>query len=365
MRSSHWHSGVRFCLWVFTRAAIWRKTITQDQGEYMSGVSHHKVQSFENDWRIDKWFKKNFPDLGFGHLSKLMRTGQIRANGKRIKAGFRVAEGMEIRVPPLGDFSHSGKERPPRPDKKKHGEEDTRYIRDMVIYQDNSVIVLNKLPGLAVQGGNKITRHVDGLLDCLQGDKPERPKLVHRLDKDTSGLLVIARSSAAAKSLSESFRNRKTDKIYWALVVGRPERNEGTVNAPLDKEPGTRGERMMVVDKGKKAVTDFYVMDSALKSTSWLAFKPVTGRTHQIRVHATVLNTPIVGDGKYGGKHAFLDGVVSKKLHLHARSITIDHPDGGLLSMTADLPRHMAESWDMFGFDKKDMHNPFEVENDI
>ncbi len=322
------------------------------------GVTHHKIQPFEDGWRIDKWFKQKFPDLSFGRLSKLMRTGQVRADGKRIKAGFRVAEGMEIRVPPIGDNPNAGKTRAPKL-QKKHSDEDSRLMRDMVIYQDNSVIVLNKPPGLAVQGGSKITRHIDGLLDCLQGDNPERPKLVHRLDKDTSGVLVIARNSAAAKSLTESFRNRRTSKIYWALVMGRPERTEGTVNAPLDKEPGTRGERMMVADKGKKAVTDFYVMDSALRSTSWVAFKPVTGRTHQIRVHATVLNTPIVGDGKYGGKAAFLDGAVSKKLHLHARSIEIDHPDGGLLNVTADLPRHMKESWDMFGFDKQDKRNPF------
>ncbi|PCI32737.1 MAG: RNA pseudouridine synthase [Alphaproteobacteria bacterium] len=328
----------------------------------MSGVSHHKVQSFENDWRIDKWFKKNFPDLGFGRLSKLMRTGQVRADGKRVKSGFRVTEGMEIRVPPIGVNPNAGKEWSTTNTKKKFTQEDVRYMRDMVIYQDNSVIVLNKPPGIAVQGGSKITRHVDGLLECLQGDNPEKPKLVHRLDKDTSGVLVIARNSQAAKSLTESFRNRKTNKIYWALVMGRPERNEGTVNAPLDKEPGTRGERMMVADKGKKAVTDFFVMDSALKSTSWVAFKPVTGRTHQIRVHATVLDTPIVGDGKYGGKDAFLDGAVSKKLHLHARSIEIDHPDGGLLNVTADLPRHMVDSWDMFGFDKNDKSNPFDEE---
>ncbi len=330
----------------------------------MSGVSHHKVQPFENDWRIDKWFKMNFPELSFGHLSKLMRTGQVRADGKRVKVGFRVEEGMEIRIPPIGNNPNAGKERSRQINRKKHSDEDSRFMRDMVIYQDNSVIVLNKLPGLAVQGGSKITRHVDGLLDCFQGDNPERPKLVHRLDKDTSGVLVIARNSAAAKNLTESFRNRKTSKIYWALVVGKPERGEGTVNAPLDKEPGTRGERMMVSDKGKRAVTDFFIMDNALSTTSWVAFKPVTGRTHQLRVHATVLDTPIVGDGKYGGKAAFLDGAVSKKLHLHARSIEIDHPDGGILSVTADLPRHMRESWDMFGFDKQDKSNPFDLEND-
>ncbi len=328
----------------------------------MSAVTHHKVRSHENDWRIDKWFKKNFPDLGFGRLSKLMRTGQVRADGKRIKAGFRVTEGMEIRVPPIGENPNAGK----APNAgRKHSEEDRHFIRNMVIYQDNSVIILNKPPGLAVQGGSGIIRHVDGLLDCLQGDNIERPKLVHRLDKDTSGILVIARNSRAAKSLTESFRNRKTNKIYWALVIGRPERTEGTVNAPLDKEPGTRGERMMVSDNGKKAVTDFHVMDSALKTTSWVAFRPVTGRTHQIRVHATVLDTPIVGDGKYGGRGAFLDGVVSKKLHLHARSIDIDHPDGGILSMRAELPRHMKESWDMFGFDRNDTQNPFDPEEDI
>ncbi|MCF8474819.1 MAG: RluA family pseudouridine synthase [Emcibacter sp.] len=331
----------------------------------MSGVSHQKVQSFENDWRIDKWFNKNFPDLTFGHLSKLLRTGQVRVDGKRIKAGFRVLEGMEIRIPPIG-VNPSGTHDDKTPAKKKsYNETDARYIRDMVIYEDNSVIVLNKLPGLAVQGGSKVTRHVDGFLDYLKGNNPERPKLVHRIDKDTSGILVIAKNSRAAKSLTESFRNRKTQKIYWALVVGRPERNEGTINAPLDKEPGAGGERMMVSDQGKKAVTDFHLMDSALRTASWIAFKPVTGRTHQIRVHATLLDTPIVGDGKYGGKEAFLDGTVSKKLHLHARSLDIDHPDGGILSVRAELPRHMKDSWDMFGFDKEDKSNPFIEDDDI
>jgi len=330
----------------------------------MSGVSHHKVRSFEEDWRIDKWFKKNFPALGFGRLSKLLRTGQVRVDGKRIKAGFKLAEGMEIRVPPIGDNPNADQARIARPKMMKFSEDDVKFIRDMVIYQDSSVIVLNKAPGLAVQGGSKVTRHVDGLLDCLRGDNPERPKLVHRLDKDTSGVLVIARNSAAAKSLTESFRNRKTKKIYWALLVGRPERNEGAITAPLDKEPGSQGERMMVSDTGKKAVTDLHVMDSALRSASWVAFKPVTGRTHQIRVHATVLGAPIVGDGKYGGKEAFLDGAVSRKLHLHARSIEIAHPDGGTLSVTAELPRHMTESWNMFGFDKDDASDPFTMEDD-
>jgi len=184
--------------------------------------------------------------------------------------------------------------------------------------------------------------------------------LVHRLDKDTSGVLVLARTAQAAKILTEAFRNRTTQKIYWALVIGKPEQNDGTVRAPLDKEPGSGGERMMVSDKGKRAVTDFAIVDSALNETSWLAFKPITGRTHQIRVHSCILGTPIVGDGKYGGKEAFLDGAVSKKLHLHARSLEIEHPDGGVLSISADLPRHMRESWDLFGFDANDTSDPFE-----
>lgn len=326
----------------------------------MSGVTHQKVQSFEDDWRLDKWFRINFPDLTYGRLSKLLRTGQIRLDGKRVKANVRIKQGMEFRIPPIGENPNPVENRKPK--KKTISEDDAHLMRNMVIYQDNSVIVLNKQPGLAVQGGTKTTRHIDGMLEVFQGDNPERPKLVHRLDKDTSGVLIIALSSKAAKSLTESFRNRRTNKIYWALNKGRPDMPNGTVNAPLDKEPGTRGERMMVSDKGKRAVTDFVVMDSALKETSWVAFKPVTGRTHQIRVHAALLGVPIIGDGKYGGKEAFLDGAVSKKLHLHARHIDVEHPDGGTLSVTAPLPRHMAESWDMFGFDANDSSDPFEVE---
>lgn len=325
----------------------------------MSGVTHQKIDRDEAGWRLDKWFKVHFPGLSYGRLSKLLRTGQVRIDGKRVKAAQRLEEGMELRLPPLGHDER----KPPSPRKTIFvSEDDVRLMRDMVIYQDDSVIVLNKVPGLAVQGGSKVTRHVDGMLEALQGNKDHRPKLVHRLDKDTSGLLVVARTSAAAKSLTASFRERSTKKIYWALVKGRPELAAGTVNAPLDKEGGS-GERMAVVKGGKKAVTDFHVMDSAAAQVSWVAFRPVTGRTHQIRVHATVLGTPLVGDGKYGAKEAFVEGAVSRKLHLHARSLDIDHPDGGTLSLTADLPHHMKESWDMFGFNANDKSDPFEEDD--
>ena len=325
----------------------------------MAGVSREYVKNSEIDWRIDKWFNVHFPGLGYSRLSKILRKGDVRVDGKRVKANFRLTEGMEIRLPPLGKEERVAAHRPMNKPKRV-SEEDTDLIRNMVIYQDDSVIVLNKLPGVAVQGGTKTTRHIDGMLEALKGDKLEKPKLVHRLDKDTSGVLIIARSGRAAKLLTESFRNRKTNKIYWALVMGRPAQQDGVIQAPIDKEPGTQGERMTVSEDGKKAVTDFQVMDSAAGTVTWMAFRPITGRTHQIRVHASVLGTPIVGDGKYAAKEAFLEGPISKKLHLHARSIEIDHPDGGVLSVKATLPKHMKESWDMFGFDIDDNSNPFE-----
>ncbi|MBT5072412.1 MAG: RluA family pseudouridine synthase [Kordiimonadaceae bacterium] len=324
----------------------------------MSGVSKEYVTDNEADWRLDKWFNVHFPGLSYGRLSKILRKGEVRVNGKRVKASFRLEGGMEIRLPPLGKEERSVSNKPKMV--RRISDADAAIMREMVIYQDNSVIVLNKLPGLAVQGGTGTTRHVDGMLEALQGDGEEKPKLVHRLDKDTSGVLVIARSGKAAKELTESFRNRRTNKIYWALVKGKPSQQEGAVQAPLDKEPGTRGERMAVSENGKRAITDFKVMDNASGTVTWMAFRPITGRTHQIRVHATVLNTPILGDGKYAAKEAFIDGPISKKLHLHARSIEIDHPDGGILSVQAPLPTHMRESWNLFDFDANDDTNPFE-----
>lgn len=329
----------------------------------MSGVSKEYVKDSETDWRLDKWFKVHFPGLSYGRLSKIVRKGEVRVNGKRVKVNFRLESGMEIRLPPLGKDERSASDKPKLP--KRVSEDDIRIMRKMVIYQDDSVIVLNKLPGLAVQGGTNTPRHVDGMLEALQGDKEEKPKLVHRLDKDTSGVLVIARSGRAAKQLTESFRKRKTNKIYWALVKGRPPQANGAVQAPLDKEPGTRGERMAVSEDGKRAITDFKIMDSAAGTVTWVAFRPITGRTHQIRVHATVLGTPIVGDGKYGAKEAFIEGPISKKLHLHARSIEIDHPDGGMLSVKAPLPDHMNESWNLFDFEPNDVTDPFEDDDNV
>ncbi|MBT5383870.1 MAG: RluA family pseudouridine synthase [Kordiimonadaceae bacterium] len=329
----------------------------------MSGVSREYVKDNESDWRLDKWFKIHFPGLSYGRLSKILRKGEVRVDGKRAKANFILAGGMEIRLPPLGKDERSINSKPKIV--RRTSPEDALLIREMVVYQDESVIVLNKLPGLAVQGGTNTPRHIDGMLEVLQGDKEDKPKLVHRLDKDTSGVLLIARTGKAAKALTESFRIRKTNKIYWALVKGKPSQVEGSIQAPLDKEPGTRGERMAVSDNGRRAITDFRVMDSAAGTVTWMAFRPITGRTHQIRVHATVLCTPIIGDGKYAAREAFIDGPISKKLHLHARSIEIDHPDGGLLSVKAPLPLHMLESWGLFGFNDEDNSDPFEEVDNV
>ena len=227
----------------------------------MAGVSREYVKDTEEDWRLDKWFKVHFPGLSYGRLSKILRKGEVRVDGKRVKANFRLEAGMEIRLPPLGKEERTANNKPKQ--RTKVSDEDATLMRSMVIYQDDSVIVLNKLPGLAVQGGTNTKRHVDGMLDALTGNKKERPKLVHRIDKDTSGVLVLARTGAAAKKLTESFKHRNTNKIYWALVKGRPPQADGVINAPLDKEPGAGGERMMVSDAGKRAVTDFKIIDSA------------------------------------------------------------------------------------------------------
>ncbi len=320
----------------------------------MSGVQERQVGQDEAGLRLDRWFKKHYPELTFSRLAKLLRTGQIRLDGKRAKAGDRVAAGATVRVPPLG-------EAPKTPDKRSRAEPtaaDRAALTAMILYQDDSVIVLNKPPGLAVQGGSKTTKHIDGMLDALIKDG-QRPRLVHRLDKDTSGVLILARTGAAAAALGQSFYGRAAKKLYWALVVGRPELDDGKITAPLAKEPGRLGERMEVSEEGKKAVTRFHVVDSAGARASWLALMPLTGRTHQLRAHCAYMGTPIVGDGKYGGADAYLTGTVSRKLHLHARRLIVPHPKGGMIDVTAPLPAHMAETWATFGFDIDDRGDSF------
>jgi len=322
----------------------------------MTGVEMAAVGADDNDIRLDRWFRRRYPALKQGALEKLLRTGQIRVDGKRAKANLRLTEGQQIRIPPLTAAS------PPRREGRIPDAEEAAFVQSLLIYRDDEVIALNKPPGLAVQGGTKTTRHLDAMLDALRYGSRDRPRLVHRLDRDTSGVMLLARNANVAARLGKAFQGRNVRKIYWALVVGVPELNEGRIDLPLGKRPGPRGERMMADEQaGKSAVTLYSVIETAGQAASWLALWPLTGRTHQLRAHCAAIGHPVASDGKYGGEAAFLPGEgVARQLHLHARELRLAHPSGqGELHIIADLPPHMAESWDLFGFDRNYAGDPF------
>jgi 23S rRNA pseudouridine955/2504/2580 synthase len=279
----------------------------------------------------------------------MLRTGQIRVDGKRAEANTRLAAGQEIRVPPLPDAPA------PKAAHRPVDARDARALEAMVIHRDEHVLVLDKPHGLPVQGGPGIAKHLDGMLDALRFGAAERPKLVHRLDKDTSGVLLLARSAAAAAKLAAAFRGRDVRKTYWAVVVGEPTPKAGTINLPLVRQGGPRGERTKGAEPGDRdaarAVTEFRTLDAARRKVAWLELNPITGRTHQLRVHcAEALGCPIVGDGKYGGAAAHLEGLPGL-LHLHARALRLPHPAGGVLEVAAPLPPHMKETFAFFGFE--------------
>jgi 23S rRNA pseudouridine955/2504/2580 synthase len=317
----------------------------------MSGrVETRAVEADEAGLRLDRWFRRHYPALGHGALQKLLRTGQVRLDGRRAEAKDRIEVGQAIRVPP-GVTAVPSKEAAPRA----VSERDASDIQRMIIHRDDLVIVLNKPPGLAVQGGTGTGRHVDGMLDALRFGREERPRLVHRLDKDTSGVLLIARTAMAATRLGEAFRDRETEKLYWAVVVGAPDRSDGAIDLPLAKRPGARGDRELVQidrEEGQKALTHFKVLDRAGKRAALLALWPRTGRTHQLRVHCAAIGCPILGDGKYGGEAALLAPVAdAQRLHLHARRIRLPHPSGrGELNVEAEAPAHFQRTVDAFGF---------------
>ncbi len=310
----------------------------------MTGVQSLVVAEGEAELRLDRWFKRHFPDLSHGRLEKLLRTGQVRIDGKRATAGDRLAPGQVVRVPPLAPTT--AKKLPvvdPR---------EAEALRRLVLHRDDDVLVIDKPAGLAVQGGAGTTHHLDGMLDALRFEALERPRLVHRLDRDTSGVLVLARTAAAAAHLAEAFRAKETEKVYWAVVVGVPSPRAGRVDRPLAKKRGHGGERVATDDAdGQRAITDYRTLDAAGRRAAWLELSPVTGRTHQLRVHCTVLGTPILGDGKYGGAGAFIPGAgLPAQLHLHARRLRLPHPRGSFLDVAASLPPHMRETFGYFGF---------------
>src|SRR5689334_17686231 len=306
------------------------------------------VSDDDDGIRLDRWFKRNMPEVSFNIVSRWARTGQLRLAGKRAAPGDRVEAGQEIRIPPLEAAPVRAAR--PQPRREPLTDDEAQFVREMVIYEDPGAFVLNKPPGLATQGGTKTTQHLDRLLDGL-GDKSGRPKLVHRLDKDTSGALLVAKTARSAGHFAKAFSGRTARKVYWALVVGVPDADHGTIDAPLAKQPGTGGEKMHISEEhGLPAKTRWRVIDRAGNRTAWVELQPLTGRTHQLRAHMAAIGHPIVGDAKYGGPDAFLTGGISRKLHLHARSIRIDALGGGKIDVTAELPPHFAESLDTLGF---------------
>jgi 23S rRNA pseudouridine955/2504/2580 synthase len=326
----------------------------------MTGVpSANRVRQFtvepdDDGVRLDRWFKRHLPQIGFATISRWARTGQIRIDGGRADPSKRLITGQVVRVPPGGEAT--GKT--PR-GRRELSQEEIQLAESMVLEQDRAAIVLNKPPGLATQGGSGITRHVDGLLDAFAGANEAgggpRPRLVHRLDKDTSGILLIARTPGSAAFFSKRFSGRSAKKIYWALVVGVPDISNGLIELPLAKQPGSHGEKVHVDEQeGRLARTRYRVIDRAGNSSAWVELHPLTGRTHQLRVHMAAIGHPIVGDGKYGGQEAFLTGSISRKMHLHARRLIIDHPDDHQIDTTAPLPDHFAASMAQLGFDESD-----------
>ncbi len=320
------------------------------------GVRSVAVAAADGDIRLDRWFKRHYPALSHGRLEKLLRTGQVRLDGKRAQASDRVQAGQTVRVPPLGTLA------PAPPSAAPPSPEEAKALQDAIIYRDADLIALNKPAGLAVQGGTGVDRHLDGLLDALRFDAAERPRLVHRLDRDTSGVLVLARSARSAADLAAAFRNKTTRKIYWAIVVGLPKPREGKIDLPLAKLQGRLGERVMPdEDDGKPAVTRYQVVSHAGDKLAWLALMPITGRTHQLRAHCVALGTPILGDGKYGGRASRPEGVPEpRKLHLHARTLILPRPDGSMLRLTAPLPEHMKATWRFLGLEESEGKGVFE-----
>jgi 23S rRNA pseudouridine955/2504/2580 synthase len=313
----------------------------------MSQVQTIAVTADEADLRLDRWFKRRFPELGHGRLEKLLRTGQIRVEGRRARSNTRLEPGQRVRVPPLGDAKTAPPGRRPTPE---IPERDVRALRAAVLYQDDDVLAINKPAGLAVQGGTGLDHHLDAMLDALQFDATERPRLVHRLDRDTSGVLLLARNVRAAAELAQAFRRRDCRKIYWAVVAGVPKPVSGRVDLALAKLPGRAGERMAPDEEGKTAVTEYRVLDHAGRQAALLELQPLTGRTHQLRAHCAALGTPILGDRKYGGEAAALPGSpLPRRLQLYARSIALPRAGGAVLRVIAPPPPHLTETLEFLG----------------
>ncbi len=316
-----------------------------------SQVENRSVSSGEDGMRLDRWFKTHHPDIPHSRLEKLLRTGQVRVDGGRVKASTRLEAGQIVRVPPLPASA-------PIAPKHALSKADRDFLASITLYEDDDLMVLNKPSGIAVQGGTKTAHHLDRLLEGL-GDGPEtRARLVHRLDRDTSGVLIVAKRRAVAAKLGREFQTRTVRKIYWAIVKGVPKPPQGKVEAALVKAAGPEGDRVRKARPGEQeraqsAVTYYAVVDRAGQAVSFVSLKPVTGRQHQLRAHMAIIGHPILGDDKYHGDQDMPEGI-DNRLHLHARRISFPHPSGeGVVDVTAPLPEHMARSFAAFGFGEK------------
>ena len=314
------------------------------------GAQTVTVSADEDGMRLDRFFEARYPGLSFSHIQRIIRKGEVRVNGKRAQPKDRLQRGQAVRVPPL-------KIEPPKPrDDAPVGQKDRAFLKSITLHEDDDVLVLNKPMGLAVQGGSGTYRHIDGMLGSMIGKDGQRPRLVHRLDKDTSGCLLVAKTRFAATALAKTFRTRSARKIYWALVAGVPRPRQGRVSTFLAKDEREDESVMRIAGHGEEgashAVTYYAVVETAAQKLAWLSLKPVTGRTHQLRAHMEHIGHPIIGDEKYFRIENWeLPGGMQNKLHLLARRIAVPHPRGGTIDVTAPLPEHMQQSFNLLGLD--------------
>jgi len=309
------------------------------------------VSADEAGMRVDRFLEAKFPGLSFSHIHRVIRKGELRVNGKRVDGKDRLEAGQAVRIPPL-------KIEAPRPVVSEADEKTAAFLKSITLYEDDDVLVFNKPMGLAVQGGSGTTRHLDGMLDVMRDASGQRPRLVHRLDKDTSGCLLVAKTRFAASALAKVFRSREARKIYWALVVGVPKPHQGRISTFLAKEEREDESVMRIAKHGEEgashAVTYYAVVETSAQQLAWASLKPVTGRTHQLRAHLAHIGHAIVGDPKYFNKENWqLPGGIQNRLHLLARRIAVPHPRGGVIDVTAPLPPHMVQSWNLLGLDLK------------
>lgn len=330
----------------------------------MSGpVETMVVAAKEGGLRLDRWFKLHFPTVGHSYLQKLLRTGQIRVDSKRVEANARIEAGQQIRVPKVIREAPKPSGQPQQPSAKPPmglSKADRTFIEGLILFEDDDVVVLNKPFGIAVQGGTGTKRHLDGILAGMVDRFGDRPRLVHRLDRDTTGVLLVAKTRDAAAKLGRTFQTRSAAKTYWALVHGVPRPPQGRIEAALVKAAGPDGDRVRKAEAGEQeqamhATTHYSVIDRVGQKAAWVSLKPVTGRQHQLRAHMALINHPIVGDNKYeDGRSPPVEGL-EPRLHLHARRLVIPHPRPGALKIdiTAPLPAHMLATWSLLGLDPK------------